>query len=152
MKIELLAIGKIKENGLSQLESEYLKRLKPYIVSKKELPDRKEHDQNKRLKKESQLIQKQMCPSDCWVLLDEKGTSFTSVQFSRWIGEKRDTGVKKLGFVIGSAYGLDESLKQKFRFSIKLSDMTLTHELCRILFLEQLYRAFTIIENKPYHH
>lgn len=85
------------------------------------------------------------------ILLDESGKEFTSVQFADWLGRKLNTS-KNLCFVMGSAYGFDDSLKKKATQLISLSKMTLPHQLAKVVFIEQLYRAFTILKNEKYHH
>lgn len=85
------------------------------------------------------------------ILLEEHGKEFTSVQFADWLGRKMNAS-KNLCFVIGSAYGFDDSLKEKATQLISLSKMTLPHQLAKVVFIEQLYRAFTILKNEKYHH
>ena len=85
------------------------------------------------------------------MLLDELGEEMTSKEFAQWIGKKRDTG-ETLTFVIGGAYGVDERIRKSAKKIIAISRMTLPHELCKLMFLEQLYRAHTILEGRGYHH
>lgn len=100
---------------------------------------------------EANLLLKQLIAGDTVVLLDEKGSQMRSRAFASWINNFTITGVKRLVFVIGGAYGVDQSLIERAVFRLSLSEMTLPHQLARLLFVEQLYRAFTILRNEPYH-
>jgi 23S rRNA (pseudouridine1915-N3)-methyltransferase len=98
------------------------------------------------------LILKYIQLSDKVILLDEKGKTYTSVQFSNFIQTQMNTSLKQLVFVIGGAYGFSDEMYQRADSLLSLSKMTLTHQMVRIVFLEQVYRAFTILNNEPYHH
>lgn len=102
--------------------------------------------------KETALILKYIQLSDKVILLDEKGKTYTSVQFSNFIQTQMNTSLKQLVFVIGGAYGFSDEMYQRADSLLSLSKMTLTHQMVRIVFLEQVYRAFTILNNEPYHH
>jgi 23S rRNA (pseudouridine1915-N3)-methyltransferase len=156
MKIKLLAIGKTDDAQLQQLIDTYKNRLKHYINFEAEwLPDiknAKSLNEFQQKEKEGELILKKLQPTDILYLLDEKGTSFSSVDFSVFIQKKLNTGIKQLVFVIGGPYGFSETVFAKANGKISLSKMTFSHQMVRLFFIEQLYRAFTILKNEPYHH
>jgi 23S rRNA (pseudouridine1915-N3)-methyltransferase len=102
-------------------------------------------------KMEAERILAKLKPDDFLVLLDEKGKSFTSVEFSDFIQKKEIQSIKKLIFLVGGAYGFDERLYERANDKISLSNMTFSHQLIRLIFMEQLYRAYTIQHNFPYH-
>lgn len=102
--------------------------------------------------KEAALVQKLLNPGDQIVLLDELGKSYTSKAFAHYIEKKQLANVKRLVFILGGAHGFSKSLYAAAHEQIRLSDMTMPHQLVRLVFLEQLYRAFTIIQNEQYHH
>jgi len=156
MKIKLLAIGKTDDKNLQVLINTYEKRLKHYIKFELEIiPDIK-NVKNLSLKlqkeKEGELILKKLQPTDSLVLLDEKGKEFRSIEFSSFLQKKMNTGVKQMVFVIGGPYGFSEKVYKKAVGKISLSKMTFSHQMIRLFFVEQLYRAFTILKNEPYHH
>ena len=90
--------------------------------------------------------------SDYVVLLDEHGTEFTSIEFARYIEKKQSTVQRQLVFIVGGPYGFSDDVKKRANEKISMSKMTFSHEMIRLLFVEQLYRAMTIINNEPYHH
>lgn len=156
MKIKLLAIGKTDDKNLQILINTYESRLKHYIKFELEIiPDIK-NVKNLSLKlqkeKEGELILKKLQPTDSLVLLDEKGKEFRSIEFSSFLQKKMNTGVKQVVFVIGGPYGFSEKVYKKAVGKISLSKMTFSHQMIRLFFVEQLYRAFTILKNEPYHH
>ncbi|WP_339710217.1 23S rRNA (pseudouridine(1915)-N(3))-methyltransferase RlmH [uncultured Kriegella sp.] len=156
MTIKLLAIGKTDSNQLQQLISEYQNRLKHYIKFELEIiPDIKNVKNLSEIQqktKEGALILKKLNPTDVVVLLDENGKQFTSVTFSEYLQKKMNSGMKQLVFVIGGPYGFSDALYQKAQGKISLSKMTFSHQMVRLFVVEQLYRAFTILKNEPYHH
>ena len=156
MKIKLLVIGKTDDKNLQVLIQKYEKRLKHYIKFDLEIiPDVKniknmsEKDQKD---KEGQLILKKITPGDQLWLLDEKGEMFRSVEFSRFLQKKMNSGVKRFVLVIGGPYGFSEAVYNKSMGKISLSKMTFSHQMIRLFAIEQLYRAFSILKNEPYHH
>ena len=155
MTIKLLAIGKTDSNQLQQLISEYQNRLKHYIKFELEIiPDIKNVKNLSEIQqktKEGELILKKLNPTDVLVLLDENGKQFTSVAFSEYLQKKMNSGLKQLVFVIGGPYGFSDALYQKAQGKISLSKMTFSHQMVRLFVAEQLYRAFTILKNEPYH-
>ena len=86
------------------------------------------------------------------VLLDEKGSSYGSVEFSKYLQKKMNSGIKRLVFLVGGPYGFDTSIYDKYQDKLSLSKMTFSHQMVRLFFCEQLYRAMTILKNEPYHH
>ena len=102
--------------------------------------------------KEGELILKKVQTSDELVLLDEQGKQYSSVDFSDYLQKKMNAGLKQLIFVIGGPYGFSAEVYQRANGKISLSKMTFSHQMVRVFFVEQLYRAFTILKNEPYHH
>ncbi len=156
MKIKLLAIGKTDDKRLLQLTEEYQKRLKHYIKFELEIiPDLKNAknlSEKEQKEREGELILKKLQATDQLILLDEKGHEFRSVEFSRFLQKKLNSGLKQLVFVIGGPYGFSEAVYQKAQGKVSLSKMTFSHQMIRLFFVEQIYRAFTILKNEPYHH
>ena len=103
-------------------------------------------------KQEGELFLKKITDQDVVVLLDERGKEYSSHQFSQFIQQRCNSGCKNLLFFIGGAYGFSEALYQRANFTLSMSKMTFPHKLARLLFVEQLYRAFTILKGEPYHH
>lgn len=156
MQIKLLAIGKTDNKNLQALIDDYQKRLSFYIKFDFELiPDLKEAknlSEEQQKVKEGQLILQKLQAGDHLILLDENGTSYSSEGFSEFIQKKMNSGLKTLVFVIGGPYGFSEVVYQKATAKVSLSSMTFSHQMIRLFFIEQLYRAFTILRNEPYHH
>ena len=156
MKVELIVIGKTNAKYLDTGISEYIKRLKHYIgFSFTVIPDvknAKSFSEEQLKVKEGELILKKLGDNDHLVLLDEVGKSFTSVAFSREIQALMLRGYKRVLFVIGGAYGFSEEVYQRSNAKIALSAMTFSHQMVRLIFVEQLYRAMTILKGEPYHH
>lgn len=156
MKIKLLAIGKTDDKRLIELTVDYQKRLKHYIKFELEIiPDLKNAknlSETEQKEREGALILKKLQPADQLILLDEKGHEFRSVEFSRFLQKKLNSGLKQLVFVIGGPYGFSEAVYKKAQGKVALSKMTFSHQMIRLFFVEQLYRAFTILKNEPYHH
>ncbi len=156
MQISLLAIGKTDQAQMQQLIAVYTKRLEHYIkFDLVLLPDLKNTakmsiDQQKI--KEGELLLKQIKTSDNLVLLDEGGKSFSSVDFAKFLQKKMNSGMKHLVFVIGGPYGFSPDIYKRANGKVSLSEMTFSHQMIRLFFTEQLYRAFTILNNEPYHH
>ncbi len=156
MKIKIIVIGKTHKDFLIEGENEYLKRLKRYVtVEKIEIPDLKKAKNlstGEIKKKEGDLILQKLDENGFIVLLDENGKTFSSVNFSNWLQEKMNRGYKNITFIIGGAYGFSEAVYQKANEKISLSKMTFSHQMIRMIFTEQLYRSYTILNNEPYHH
>lgn len=156
MNIRLLAIGKTDNKALQSLIDEYTKRLSFYIKFDLEIiPDIKNVknlSESQQKEKEGELILAKITPTDQMILLDENGSTFSSLQFSDFLQKKMNSGAKTLVFVIGGPYGFSEEVYQKAQGKISLSLLTFSHQMVRLFFIEQLYRGFTILRNEPYHH
>lgn len=156
MKISLVVIGKTDAAYFVDAINEYKNRLVHYIPFEMEvIPDIKNvknlrEDQQK--EKEGELILKTLQSGDYLVLLDEHGKSFTSMEFSTYIERKMHVVPKRLVFVIGGPYGFSEAVYKAASEKISLSKMTFSHQMIRLIFVEQIYRAMTILNNEPYHH
>ena len=156
MNIKLLAIGKTDNKQLIQIIDTYQKRLKFYIKFDFEIiPDiknAKNLSEAQQKQKEGELILSKTNSSDFLVLLDENGKQMDSVTFSGYLQKHMNSGLKQLVFVIGGPYGFSQEVYAKAQGKISLSKMTFSHQMVRLFFIEQLYRAFTILRNEPYHH
>jgi len=156
MKIKLLAIGKTDNKHLIQLIEEYQNRLKHYIKFELEIiPDIKNVKNLSEIQqkdKEGELILLKLQNTDQLVLLDDKGKDFSSIQFSQYLQKKMNSGIKQLVLVIGGPYGFSDTVYKKSNGKISLSKMTFSHQMIRLFAVEQIYRAFTILKNEPYHH
>ena len=156
MKIRLIVVGKTNANYLKTGESDYEERLKHYCKFEELIiPPIKNGGKlsNKDLKiKEGKLILKNIDPMDQLVLLDEKGKSFSSADFSNFLNQKLLSSTNRLVFVIGGAFGFSEEVYKRADSKISLSKMTFSHQMIRLIFKEQLYRAFTILKGQKYHH
>ena len=153
MKIEFWVLGKTSFKYLDQGIQDYEKRLKRFtdfqIVI---IPDIKANDPKTFITKEAKQILERIKPEDQLILLDDKGKSFTSLEFAEEIEKRQMLQQKKIIFLVGGAYGFDESVYNRANALLSLSSMTFSHQIIRLIFLEQLYRAFTIIKGLPYHH
>ena len=156
MKIVLLTIGKTSEKYLIEGIAQYQKRLKHYTQFEMlEIPNLKKaqnFSNAELMKKEGELILKQLQNSDHLVLLDDKGKDFTSLKFAQKLQSWMLSGKKRLVFVVGGAYGFSEDVYARGNEKLSLSKMTFSYQMVRLFFVEQLYRAFTILNNEPYHH
>ena len=156
MNIKLLTIGKTDNKALQSLIDDYTKRLSFYIKFDLEIiPDIKNVknlSESQQKEKEGELILAKLTSTDQLILLDEKGTTFSSVGFSDYLQKKMNSGAKTIVFVIGGPYGFSDEVCQKAQGKISLSLMTFSHQMVRLFFIEQLYRGFTILKNEPYHH
>ncbi|WP_445454160.1 23S rRNA (pseudouridine(1915)-N(3))-methyltransferase RlmH [Flavobacterium sp. 25HG05S-40] len=156
MNIRLLAIGKTDNKELQQLIDDYTKRLSFYIKFDIEIiPDIKNVknlSESQQKEKEGDLLLSKITATDQLILLDENGSTFSSVKFADYLQKKMNSGTKTLVFVIGGPYGFSEAVYLKANGKISLSLMTFSHQMVRLFFIEQLYRGFTILRNEPYHH
>jgi 23S rRNA (pseudouridine1915-N3)-methyltransferase len=154
MKIECLFVGKTSEKYLEDGMQIYLKRLAHYLhFSVAIIPSVSElKNQERKIKKESDSILSKIHEKDFVILLDEKGKEFSSVQLSDYLGKIMVNGTSKIYFIVGGAYGVSEEIKKRANFILSFSKFTITHQMIRILLLEQIYRAMTIIRNERYHH
>ena len=156
MKILLIAVGKTDNRLIIQLIDDYIKRINFYIpIELRTLPDvKKSKNLSEKEQKtlEGDSIKKCLQPTDYIVLLDDKGKQLTSKGFAMYIENKTITVPKRLVFLIGGPYGFSEDIVAVSNEKLSLSKMTLTHQMVRLLFTEQIYRAMTILNNEPYHH
>ncbi|WP_075601834.1 23S rRNA (pseudouridine(1915)-N(3))-methyltransferase RlmH [Saccharicrinis aurantiacus] len=156
MKVVLVVIGKTDEQYLEKGISKFIDRLKHYVpFEMKVIPDIKNTKNMKALQqkqKEGELILAQLQSGDELILLDEGGKSFSSRGFSNFMEQKMLRGLKRLVFVIGGPYGFSDEVYKKSNGKVSLSAMTFSHQMVRLIFVEQIYRAFTILKNQPYHH
>jgi len=155
MNVTILMIGRTSDNYLLQGIAEFTGRLKHYLkLNWVELPDLKERKSltaQQVREKETELLLKKLPARSVVVLLDESGREYTSVGFAEFITKQANSGTRELVFIIGGAYGASEELKKRADTMLSLSRMTFTHQLIRLIFAEQLYRAMTITRNEPYH-
>lgn len=155
MNIKLIVVSKTDEKYLQQGIDIYVSRLKHYVnfemVVIPALKDQKGASPDDIKEREATLLLKQLEKCDRVVLLDEHGTEHTSVGFSQFLQKQMNAGVRNLAFVVGGAFGFAPSVYSAAGDKISLSKMTFNHQMVRLFFLEQLYRAFTIIRHEPYH-
>ena len=156
MKICLLVIGKTNEAYLQKGIETFLKRIPHYIAFEmKVIPDLKNSrnlSEELQKEKEGELILRQLTASDELFLLDEQGIETSSVEFARFVEKKMISGIKRLVFVIGGPYGFSGTVYSRANGKLSLSRMTFSHQMVRLIFAEQLYRALTILKGEPYHH
>jgi 23S rRNA (pseudouridine1915-N3)-methyltransferase len=155
MKVKLLVVGKTAFDYLKVGEEIYQDRLKHYCsferIEVQDVKNPKNFSKEEIKRKEAISILSKLSPNDFLILMDENGKEFSSVEFANWI-EKRNLLPQNIIFVIGGAYGFDESIYERMNMKLALSKMTFSHQMVRLIFLEQLYRAFTITKGEPYHH
>ena len=156
MTIKLLCVGKIREHYLHEALDEYLKRLRRYIpveyVEIKAKKRGKKSPESEVKQQEGERLRKMLTPQEFVVALDEKGMHYSSVEFSQFISRCQVRGdIKTLTFVTGGATGLLEAFLSEADVVLSLSKMTFPHQLCRLILLEQLYRAYTIMAGESYH-
>ena len=152
IEIKLIVVGKIKEKYLEDAISEYVKRIKPMAsLSIIELKECTQYDSARNLKEESKLILENINDNSYVVTLEILGKELTSIEFSDFIDKHYLYNNKHLTFIIGSSDGLDEDVKKRSDYKLSFSKMTFPHQLMRVIFLEQVYRALSIINNKKYH-
>ena len=156
MKTLLITIGKTDNKYLTQAVDDYLARANHYApIEMKVIPDIrdvKNLTQEQQKEREGQQILKLLQPGDHVILLDEGGKEFRSTEFAAWIEHKQHLSAKRLVFVVGGPYGFSKKVYDCASEKISLSRMTFSHQMIRLLFVEQLYRAYTIINHLPYHH
>lgn len=156
MKIKLIVVGKTVDDYLKKGIQLYVNRIGFYAKFEMiEIPELKgvksiSFDGIKDM--EGDLIMRQVDTTDNVVLLDEKGDSLRSLEFAEFVNKKMVSGIKNLVFIVGGAYGFSDKLYKRSNGSLSLSKMTFSHQMVRLIFAEQLYRAFSILKNEPYHH
>ncbi len=152
----MLTVGKTDKEWVKDGMEIYISRLKHYIpFSVSEIPELKNTSALSREQikgREGELILKAVKPADMVILLDEKGKEYSSVEWAGYIQERLVSSGKDIIFVVGGAYGFSEDVYKRCNGKISLSKMTFSHQMVRVIFVEQLYRAFTIIKGEPYHH
>ena len=155
MKTILILVGKTTDKHFQAGISDYAERIAHYmpfdIVTIPELRNTKSLSEDQQKKMEGELILKQLQPSDTLVLLDEHGKEFRSIELAKWLEQKQQTA-RRLVFVIGGPYGFSEAIYKRANEQLSLSKLTFSHQMVRLVFTEQLYRACTIIKGEPYHH
>lgn len=156
MKIVLLTIGKTSEKYLVEGITKYQKRLKHYtnfeMIEIPNIKNAKNFTNAELMKREGDLIFKQLQNSDHLILLDDKGKDFTSTKFAQKLQSWMLSAKKRFVFVVGGAYGFSESIYARGNEKLSLSKMTFSHQIVRLFFVEQIYRGYTILNNEPYHH
>ena len=156
MKIKLIVVGKTNAKYLLEGEKEYGNRLKHYTKFEEIIiPDIKQSgklSKSELKKKESQLILGKLENSDHVILLDDKGKSYSSVEFANFLQQKMNSSLKSLVFVVGGAFGFSDEVYQRANSKVSLSKMTFSHQMVRLIFKEQLYRGFSILRGEKYHH
>lgn len=156
MNIELIVVGKTDSKEVAAIVENYTKRINFYnrftITYIPDIKNTKNLSEAQQKSAEGDAILKSITDGDCLVLLDEKGAEFRSTEYAQWLQKRMNSGVKRLVFVIGGPYGFSEAVYARANDKISLSRMTFSHQIVRAIFTEQLYRAFTIIRNEPYHH
>ena len=156
MKITFLLTGKTDVEPIKVLMDEYSKRIGHYtnfeVITIPDVKNIKNLSIDQYRQKEAELQKKYLTKSDFIILLDENGKEYTSEKFAQFLEHKIQIGIKNLVFVVGGAFGFTEEIRKMAEQSFSLSRMTFPHQLVRLIFLEQLYRAFTIIRKEKYHH
>lgn len=155
MKTILILVGKTQSKIFKVGIDDYISRIEHYmpfsITIIPELKNTKSLSGDQQKQKEGELILKEIQPSDTVVLLDEHGAEFRSVEYANWLKQKQNTA-RRLIFIIGGPYGFSPDVYARANEKISLSCMTFSHQMVRLIFTEQLYRACTIIKGEPYHH
>jgi len=156
MKVKLLVLGKTEEPYLIEGLKSYENRIRRYltleIIEIQGLKNASHLSKQEWKAKEAAKLMPFLTNNDIIVLLDEKGKEMTSIEFSSFLNQKFSSGSKNLVFVVGGPYGFDESVTKMAGFRLSLSQLTFSHQMVRLFFLEQLYRALTILRNEAYHH
>lgn len=152
MKIKVLWVGKSRDPWVKDAIEEYAGRIRRYCpLDLIDIRDEKGAAAEEMRRRECERLEKQIPPGATLILLDERGEQMDSPALASFVGKQRDSGVAELVFVIGGAYGFSDEFRRRGRL-LSLSKMTFTHQMVRAFLLEQIYRAFTILNNEPYHH
>ena len=156
MKVILLSVGKTDDQAFTQIIEDYKKRVNFHISFDinvvPDLKNRRNLSEKEQKKEEGIMILKSLQSSDHVVLLDDKGKQYSSIEFARFMEKKMNAISKRLVFVIGGPYGFSREIYDRANEKLSLSKLTFTHQMVRVIFAEQLYRAMTILKNEPYHH
>lgn len=155
MSVKLIAIGHTSAGFIKEGIEEYHKRINRYfkfeVIEIQDVKNRGKISVQELKKQEAMIIEKHLKTGDTLILLDEKGSSYDSMGFARFLQDRLANKTGNLIFVIGGMFGLDEALKKKAGFMVSMSAMTMSHQIVRLFFAEQLYRACTILKGEPYH-
>ena len=154
LKIKLITLGRTKNNNIKELINDYYNKLNHYVNFEIITIEDVKKIKNKKivLQKEGEMILSKLKKTDLLVLLDEKGKSYSSVEFSKYLQKLLVSGKKNICFVIGGPFGFSDEIKKIATHKVSFSEMTFPHDLIRLFFTEQLYRGFSILKNEPYHH
>ena len=156
MNIELIVVGKTDQKEVEALVEIYAKRINRYckfsITTLADVRNTKNMAPSRQKQLEGEAILRLVGEGDCLTLMDERGAQYTSMEYAQWLQKRMLSGVKRLVLVIGGPYGFSEEVYKRADQKISLSKMTFSHQIVRAIFTEQLYRAFTILHNEPYHH
>ncbi|MBO5189221.1 MAG: 23S rRNA (pseudouridine(1915)-N(3))-methyltransferase RlmH [Alistipes sp.] len=156
MQIELIVVGKTDSKEVAALVEMYAKRINRYcrfaITTLPDLRNTKHLSARQQNKSEGERILALLGEGDYVVLLDERGEEYRSMQFAEWVEKRMSSGLRRLCFVIGGPYGFSDEVYARANHKISLSRMTFSHQIVRAIFAEQIYRAFSILHNEPYHH
>lgn len=156
MTADLIVVGKTDSKEVSALVEMYSRRIGFYlhfsIVVIPDIRSTRKLSEKQQKTLEGEAILKQIRDDDCVVLLDEHGDELRSIEFAQWMQKRMNSGIRRTVFVIGGPYGFSDAVYDRSSYRISLSKMTFSHQIVRAIFTEQLYRAFTIINNEPYHH
>jgi 23S rRNA (pseudouridine1915-N3)-methyltransferase len=152
LKLRVIWVGKSRDPWVKEVVGDYAGRIRRYApLELSEVRDEKGAEAEEMRRRECERIEKMIPPGVILVLLDERGEQMDSPGLAAYIGKQRDSGTGELVFAIGGAYGFSEEFRRRGRL-LALSKMTFTHQMVRVFLLEQIYRAFTILNNEPYHH
>lgn len=156
MKVALLQVGKTSEKYLNEGISSYAERIKRYVpfetITIPDIRNTRNMPAIEQKAKEAEKIMQVLKEDDLVVVLDEKGKELSTIDFSTWLEKNMMIRQKRLVFIIGGPWGVSDTVLQRADHKFSLSQMTFSHQIVRLLFLEQLYRAFTVIRGEPYHH
>ena len=156
MKTIFLVIGKTTDKRIEQLTDEYIGRISHYMPFRleviPELRNAKNLSQEQQKEQEAELIKKSLQPGDYIILLDEHGKERRSIEFAQWMQKRMAASPRRLVFIVGGPYGFAPQIHKMAQEEISLSQMTFSHQMIRLLFVEQVYRAMTILNGEPYHH
>jgi 23S rRNA (pseudouridine1915-N3)-methyltransferase len=156
MNVDLIAVGKTDSKEIEALIALYQRRISHYcrfaVTLLPDIRNTKSLSEGQQRTAEGELILRQVDDGDVVVLLDERGEQLRSTEFATWMQKRMLSGLRRLVFVIGGPYGFSEAVYARANAKLSLSRMTYSHQLVRVVFVEQIYRAFTILNHEPYHH
>ena len=156
MNIELIVIGKTDQQEVASLVEQYAKRVNHYckftVTTIADVKNTRNMAPSRQKQLEGEMILRLISDGDWLVLMDERGRQFTSMEYADWLQKRMLSGVKRLAIVIGGPYGFSDEVYKRANEKISLSKMTFSQQIVRAIFAQQLYRAFTILNNEPYHH